>query len=98
MLNKNHYFFIATKQPKGHVWEDEFFSYTHYETLEAFEDAYVSLIEEQVIPQKEEGCCSVVYIQITDVEREIKGFYSYDRQVLKVNPDRINKIHQTLYK
>ncbi|WP_170311590.1 glycoside hydrolase family 2 protein [Vallitalea okinawensis] len=87
-----------TYQPKGHIWEDEFFSYSHYETLEDFEKAYVSLIEEQVKPLKEQGCCGVVYTQITDVEREINGFLSYDRQVLKVNPDRINKIHQTLYK
>ncbi len=32
---------------------------------------------------KSRGICSSVYTQITDVEREINGFYTYDRKVLK---------------
>lgn len=87
-----------TYQPVGHIWEDGVFSYTHYETLEAYEEAYVKLIEDQVLPLKEEGCAGVVYTQITDVEREINGFYSYDRDVLKVDADRIHAVHSKLYK
>lgn len=86
-----------TYQPVDHIWEDGVFSYSHYETLEAYEEAYVKLIEEQVMPLKDQGCAGVVYTQITDVEREINGFFSYDREVLKVDAERIQKLHKKLY-
>jgi len=34
----------------------------------------------------------VVYTQVSDVEEEINGLYTYDRQVCKVNPERMRKI------
>ena len=31
------------------------------------------------------GCCGYVYTQVSDVEDEINGFYTYDRKVCKVD-------------
>lgn len=44
----------------------------------------VSLYEEQVLPLVKKGLCAAIYTQISDVEDETNGFFTYDREVLKV--------------
>ena len=35
------------------------------------------------------GLCGVVYTQLSDVEDEINGLYTYDRQVCKVDAEKM---------
>ena len=42
------------------------------------------------------GLCVSIYTQITDVEDEINGLYTYDRQVCKVDDDVMRKIAEDL--
>ncbi len=83
----------------GHVWRSDkkFFAYNKYKTLQAFERAYASLVKRQILPMIGRGCCAVVYTQITDVEIEVNGFFTYDREILKVDENRIRKLHHSLY-
>ncbi len=43
------------------------------------------------------GLCGIVYTQLSDVEGELNGLYTYDRDVLKVDGDRLRKNAARLY-
>ena len=85
---------------KDRVWKNDigvFRIYKMYKTPEEFEKAYVDLHRNELMPLKEEGLSGAVYTQITDVEKELNGFYTYDREVLKINAKTVYDINQELY-
>ena len=42
------------------------------------------MYREMVIPAISKGLCGCIYTQVSDVEDEINGLYTYDRKVCKV--------------
>jgi DNA-directed RNA polymerase subunit F len=42
------------------------------------------------------GLCVTIYTQITDVEDEINGLYTYDRKICKVDAETMRKITEDL--
>ena len=67
-------------------------------------DKFKLLIDEMIIPSLKNGLCGFVYTQLSDVEDEINGLYTYDRQVLKVDEkrvkgliDKVNKLFDELH-
>ncbi len=83
----------------GHSFNDEqTYGYKKIETAEDFERDFVSLYEEQVIPAIKSGLCATVYTQISDVEDETNGLLTYDRKVLKVNPQTVKELNNSLFK
>lgn len=46
-----------------------------------------SLYRDMVMPSIPNGLCGCVYTQLSDVEGETNGLYTYDRQVRKVRPE-----------
>ncbi|MCI5873432.1 MAG: MFS transporter [Clostridiales bacterium] len=48
--------------------------------------------EELIYPIIASGACGCVYTQVSDVEDEINGFYTYDRKVCKVDVARMRGI------
>ena len=51
-----------------------------------------SLYLQEIVPAVEKGLCGAVYTQLSDVEDETNGLYSYDRRVCKVDVQRMQKI------
>jgi len=45
-----------------------------------------------ILPVIKAGCCGAVYTQLSDVEDEINGFYTYDRKICKVNVAEMQKL------
>ncbi len=79
---------------EGHVWRrDKEFGYKSYKSREALQEAYISLIGKQLKPLIPQGLSGAIYTQLTDVETEINGFVTYDREVLKVNKDEVKKVN-----
>ncbi len=60
------------------------------------EDALTAKIEqmwkEMVLPSIADGLCGVVYTQLSDVEDEINGLYTYDREICKVSKERMRAL------
>ncbi|WP_426351305.1 glycoside hydrolase family 2 protein [Alloiococcus sp. CFN-8] len=82
---------------EGHVWRrDKEFGYKSYKSREALQEAYISLIEEQLKPLISQGLSGAIYTQLTDVETEINGFVTYDREVIKVSKDKVMKINDII--
>ncbi len=51
-----------------------------------------------ILPVIKSGCCGSVYTQLSDVEDEINGFYTYDRKVCKVNVEELQKLRAEIEK
>ena len=83
----------------GHIWNTETeFGYKKFQTQEDLTDAYVDLLETQLKPWVEDGLSGAVYTQTTDVEIEINGYLTYDREVAKMDAAGLKEIHQELIK
>lgn len=82
----------------GHVWnKDKELSYSGYKSEEKLTDAYKFLIDKQVMPLIGKGLCATVYTQLTDVETEINGIISYDREVIKIDASILHELNNNLY-
>lgn len=60
--------------------------------------AILDIYNEMVIPSIKYGLCGSIYTQLSDVEEEINGLYTYDRKVLKVSKDIMNTIKKEIDK
>ena len=73
------------------------YGYSTYSDREAFEEAFLSLYEREILPAIGKGLQGTVYTQLFDVEDETNGLYTYDRQVCKVTPERMRGLAERLY-
>jgi len=73
----------------GHAWQGRTWSYRG--TLDSAHLAlgYLGLLEETWRLRREEGLAAAIYTQLTDVEGEINGLASYDREVVKVDAEQV---------
>jgi len=69
----------------GHVWSEKEFGYRKFATLEQLRAAYEKLLAKQVMPCITKGLSASVYTQVSDVEEEINGVLTYDREICKFN-------------
>ena len=76
---------------------DNTYGYKLFDDVESFEQATLSLYENQVIPAIDDGLCATVLTQISDVEDETNGLLTYDRKVLKVDPIRMKALADKLH-
>jgi len=84
-------------KPAGHVANPtQTYGYRFFKEQAPFEEALDHLYREEIIPAVERGLCGAVYTQLSDVEDETNGLYSYDRRVCKVDPARMQAIAEEL--
>ncbi len=83
---------------EGHLWETgRNWGYVQYKTSGEATDAYVKLAEKllTLIPA---GYSAAVYTQTTDVEIEVNGLMTYDRKVVKLDPERVGEVNRRICK
>lgn len=81
----------------GHVWDEKSsFGYGKAKNKEEFTKKYENLILEQAFPLVSKGLTALVYTQLTDVETELNGLITYDRDVEKVDSRQVRKANLTL--
>ncbi len=86
-------------KPEGHVFNTEkTYGYRFFTEQSAFAEALERLYREEILPAVAKGLCGAVYTQLSDVEDETNGLYSYDRRVCKVSPERMQALAQELYR
>jgi len=82
---------------EGHTWQDKNnWGYQSFKTREELFNKYQEFIF-RLKPLIEKGLSAAIYTQTTDVEIETNGLMTYDRKVIKMDEDKLNRIHQTLY-
>ena len=77
---------------EGHLFGEDNYGYTSLDDMQAFEDKFVALYENEILPIIDSGVSALVYTQVSDVEDETNGLLTYDRKVTKVNVERINDL------
>ena len=81
----------------GHVFdEDKEFGYKKFKTQEELVAALRKLYLEKLLPLIPQGLCACIYTQVSDVEEEINGLLTYDRQVVKIPIDEMRAINQRI--
>ena len=82
---------------EGHLWQKkDNWGYRTYRTREELQTNHERLIS-QLRPLIGRGLSAAVYTQTTDVEGEVNGLMTYDREVIKLDAERIAKLHRKLY-
>ena len=80
---------------EGHDWSDREFGYHHMKSRTELEAAFVEL-HQRLLPAVRRGLAATVYTQLSDVEDELNGLLTWDREVLKIDPDVVRRVTASL--
>ena len=72
------------------------YGYGSAETAEELTEKITAMYEGMILPAIPGGCCGCVYTQLSDVEDEINGLYTYDRAVCKVDKQAMQALADRL--
>ena len=75
-----------TLKIEGHGFKtDKAYGYKPFKNIDDYNDALLKMYERDVIPFIKDGLCADIYTQLSDVEDEINGLVTYDRQIVKAD-------------
>ncbi|QMW07183.1 glycoside hydrolase family 2 [Spirosoma foliorum] len=85
---------------QGHLWNPEMrnWGYQTYQSADVVQKAYEKKYAKIVEYYKKQALSAAVYTQTTDVEGEVNGLLTYDREVIKIPVETLQKIHAPLFK
>ena len=80
----------------GYVWKlpehsfntEKTYGYRIYKTRSEFVQGLQTLFS-SLIPLTKQGLCGAIYTQVSDVEDETNGLFTFDRTVLKIRPEEL---------
>ena len=81
---------------EGHTFVDKAFGYAMYKDRKSLDKAICKLWKNQILPAKEQGLCATIYTQVSDVQSEVNGIVTYDRQVVKVDVVALKALNDEL--
>lgn len=81
-----------------HIYTNKSYGYGTCKDKEELFSRIQARYEELVLPYILAGMCGSIYTQVSDVEDEINGFYTYDRKVCKVNVQKMKELSDRIYK
>ena len=82
---------------EGHLWWDKRnWGYRTYQDREALAGHYEQLIR-RLRYLIHDGLAAAVYTQTTDVEGEVNGLMTYDRELVKLGVDWLNTVNSAVY-
>ncbi|WP_339924587.1 sugar-binding domain-containing protein [uncultured Cyclobacterium sp.] len=82
---------------EGHTWQEkDNWGYQSFEDKAALKERYSKLIKD-LKPLLPMGLSAAIYTQTTDVEIETNGLMTYDRKVIKLDPQFLRQLHEELY-
>ena len=71
--------------------------YKSFDSKEKWLKKYELVINRDVINNIPKGLSATVYTQLSDVEEELNGFVTFDREVIKVDPTLIKNINDKIH-
>lgn len=87
---------IAYPMP-GHEAPGKTYGYGTAKTAQQMAQRYQALQLKTVLPQIEKGLSALVYTQLTDVEDEVNGLFTYDRTEHKLPAALVRSTNAALY-
>ena len=80
----------------GHCFNQIDFGYKKLKDQEELWQAYEKLFREQILPAIPKGLAATVYTQVSDVEDELNGLFTYDRAIVKLPADRLRGLNDEI--
>lgn len=80
----------------GHGTGNDMPAYRAYESQERITRAWNRLIQRDVLPNIARGLSAAFYTQLSDIEQEINGIVTYDREVTKIDPAVIKRMNRKI--
>ncbi|MCI8549400.1 MAG: glycoside hydrolase family 2 [Lachnospiraceae bacterium] len=74
---------------EGHRHAKKSYGYRRFLTANAFSLAVGKLIKKAVQGRIGQGLSAAVYTQLSDVEEEVNGLLTYDREILKISAEQV---------
>jgi len=81
----------------GHTWGPEHFGYRHFDSAHSLGEAFRRLHDDELAPAVPGGLSATVYTQLSDVEDEVNGLLTYDREVHKLPDQLVREVLARLY-
>lgn len=81
---------------QGHTFTDDQYGYGSYKDSESLSEAYEKLHKEIVVPAVKHGVSATVYTQVSDIEDEVNGIFTYDREIIKINPETVRACNEMI--
>ena len=86
----------AYKVEKNSFNLNKTYGYRMLKNQAEFQNALNNLYRNEIAPSIKEGLCASIYTQVSDVEDETNGLFTYDRRVLKVDEEEMREIAKSL--
>ena len=71
--------------------------YKSFDSKEKWLQKYETTIKHDVINNISKGLSAIVYTQLSDVEEELNGFVTFDREIVKIEPSKIKSINDKIH-
>lgn len=81
----------------GHLACEKEFGYQSFRSKEELTVNYKQLWENEIYPNIKNGLSSTVYTQTSDIEEEINGIFTYDRDEVKLVETEVQTLNKKLY-
>ena len=82
----------------GHTWQADGWGYQSYKTKEELTQAIELNFLQLAMLRETSGLSGAVYTQTTDVETELNGLLTYDRELIKPDTARLKAAIKSVYK
>lgn len=84
---------------KNHIFNPEGnYGYKSFKDKKALNSAMIQLYKKDIISYIRSGCCGSIYTQLSDVEDETNGIYTYDRKVCKLDSETCLEISEEIFR
>ena len=80
----------------GHTYADKEYGYEKAKDAHSLTVRIIQEYQDLIIPNIKKGVCGCIYTQLSDIEDEINGFYTYDRKICKVDAEKIRDMNRDL--
>ena len=54
------------------------------------------LYQEEILPAVKDGLCAAIYTQVSDVEDEVNGLFTYDREIVKFKEETVSEVYKEI--
>lgn len=76
-----------------HLWQENNWGYREMTDTLEFKNSYKELWDDVWQMKEEKAASAVVYTQLSDVEGEVNGLVTYDREIIKLPVDYLYDLH-----
>ena len=80
-----------------HMASKKLFGYKIFKNRQELQNSIEGLYEKDVLPNISKGLGAIVYTQVSDVEDEINGLFTYDREIVKIDEKKMLEMNKKIF-